>query len=659
MTCWTSTTGQIVLLLLVAVVDLLALSHRPAPGAETHFRCELIETQHEQLWEERHRWARRKASRWTRDLSTRTSIDSYFETPLVPISDAAFLRRLSLTVRGRIPSLEEVRSFLADGQPNKRTRLIDRFLASTQWADGWVGHWQDVLAENPSVVFPTLNNSGAFRQWIYDSFRDNKPFDRFVSELVLLDDAGSGDGPAGFALAAGNDVPMAMRSLVLMNAFAGVDFKCARCHDSPFGELRQSDLFLTAAYLNDGPLEVPATSVAAAGKASSRDLITTSLTAGQIIVPEGLTSLWLDQPEQAASLRPIESGPRGELAALITSPSNRRFSDVFVNRIWKRYFGEDLIDPIDHASSSAAGSRSELLAALSARFVDSGYDIKALARQMLRSDRWQGERKPRARMSAEQLIDSLFVAVGKDFEAETLGVHATDPGAVQLPRPRRAWQFAALPNERDRPSLGMPVNQTIVDTMSTGPFAKVFDLANERDSTRERYGSEFGQRCLLARRLIESGVRFVEVAYDLNFKNGTGWDTHRHGQQNQHLLIEDLDRSLSALVEDLQGRSLLDKTLIVVATEFGRPPDFDGQGGRGHQSEAFSAALFGGGLKTGQVIGTTDELGRKVADHPISVPDFHATILTALGIDPAAELFDDDRPIPITDHGTPIETLFT
>jgi len=195
-------------------------------------------------------------------------------------------------------------------------------------------------------------------------------------------------------------------------------------------------------------------------------------------------------------------------------------------------------------------------------------------------------------------------------------------------------------------------------SLMNSSFTKVFDLATERGSVRERYGSEFGQRCLLARRLVEAGARFVEVAYDLNFKNGTGWDTHRHGQRNQHLLIRDLDRSLSALIEDLQKRGILDETLIVVATEFGRPPDFDGQGGRGHQSEAFSAALFGGGLKTGQVIGETDVLGRQVVHHPISIPDFHATILAALGIDPAKELYDGDRPIPITDHGHVIEELF-
>lgn len=196
-------------------------------------------------------------------------------------------------------------------------------------------------------------------------------------------------------------------------------------------------------------------------------------------------------------------------------------------------------------------------------------------------------------------------------------------------------------------------------SLMKGSFARVFDLKAERDATRQRYGSPFGQRCLLARRLVESGARFVEVAYNLNFKNGTGWDTHRHGQANQHLLIEDLDQSLSALIEDLELRGLLDETLIVVATEFGRPPEFDGQGGRGHQSAAFSAALFGGGLRSGQVIGMTDDAGRKIVERPVSIPDFHATILHTMGIDPSHELYDGDRPIPITDHGTAIKEIIT
>ncbi len=194
--------------------------------------------------------------------------------------------------------------------------------------------------------------------------------------------------------------------------------------------------------------------------------------------------------------------------------------------------------------------------------------------------------------------------------------------------------------------------------LSQGDFPKAFDLQQESDSVRERYGSDFGQRCLLARRLIEVGVRFVEVAYHLNFVNGTGWDTHRHGQRNQHLLIQDLDQSLTALLEDLQRRGMLEETLVVVATEFGRPPDFDAQGGRGHQSAAFSTVLFGGGLRSGQVIGATDEVGRQIIDRPISVPDLHASIFAALGIDPAEEVYADERPVPLTDHGRPVQELF-
>ena len=193
-----------------------------------------------------------------------------------------------------------------------------------------------------------------------------------------------------------------------------------------------------------------------------------------------------------------------------------------------------------------------------------------------------------------------------------------------------------------------------------GPEAMAtFDLTREPAALRERYGSEFGQRLLLARRLVQAGTRFVEVTSNLNFKNGTGWDTHNEGQLKQHLLIDALDEGLSVLIADLEKRKLLDTTLVVVATEFGRPPEFDAGGGRGHHSKAFSIALFGGGLKTGQAIGTTDELGRKILNRPVSVPDLHATMYSALGINPAKELYTDDaRPVPITDHGKAIGELF-
>lgn len=192
-----------------------------------------------------------------------------------------------------------------------------------------------------------------------------------------------------------------------------------------------------------------------------------------------------------------------------------------------------------------------------------------------------------------------------------------------------------------------------------GPdFMRRFDLSDESNNLRNDYGNEFGQRCLLARRLVESGVRFIEVSHNLNFMNGTGWDTHNEGQQNQHLLIQELDVALSALMRDLEAKGLLEKTLIALGTEFGRPASYDGRGGRGHQGSCFSLLLAGGGLNHLGAYGVTDELSEKIVENPVSLADYHATIHAALGINPAHELTDGNRPVPITDGGIPIAKLF-
>ena len=192
-----------------------------------------------------------------------------------------------------------------------------------------------------------------------------------------------------------------------------------------------------------------------------------------------------------------------------------------------------------------------------------------------------------------------------------------------------------------------------------GPdFMRRFDLSDESNNLRNDYGNEFGQRCLLARRLVESGVRFIEVSHNLNFMNGTGWDTHNEGQQNQHLLIQELDVALSALMRDLEAKGLLEKTLIALGTEFGRPAGYDGRGGRGHQGSCFSLLLAGGGLNHLGAYGVTDELSEKIVENPVPLADYHATIHAALGINPAHELTDGNRPVPITDGGIPIAKLF-
>lgn len=192
----------------------------------------------------------------------------------------------------------------------------------------------------------------------------------------------------------------------------------------------------------------------------------------------------------------------------------------------------------------------------------------------------------------------------------------------------------------------------------SGPaFMKTFDLSQEKDSLRNEYGGEFGQRVLLARRLVERGTRFVEVAHNLNFTNGTGWDTHNQGQLNQHLLIQELDQAFAALISDLKARKMLERTLIFIGTEFGRPAAFDSGGGRGHHGKAFSVVLAGGGLNHRGAIGETDALAQKIMASPVGVPDLFATLLTALKVDPTKMLQAGDRPVPVTDYGKPIQKL--
>ena len=192
-----------------------------------------------------------------------------------------------------------------------------------------------------------------------------------------------------------------------------------------------------------------------------------------------------------------------------------------------------------------------------------------------------------------------------------------------------------------------------------GPqFMRNFRLADEPASLRQAYGGEFGQRCLLARRLVQSGVRFIEVSHNLNFINGAGWDTHVEGHLNQYALVKELDSAVATLMGDLESTRLLDKTLVVIATEFGRPPEFDAGGGRGHQTRSFSAVLAGGGLNHVGAYGVIDDESQKIVENRVSIPDFHATLHAAMGIDPGKNLAAGSRPVPVTDGGKPIRILF-
>jgi hypothetical protein len=188
--------------------------------------------------------------------------------------------------------------------------------------------------------------------------------------------------------------------------------------------------------------------------------------------------------------------------------------------------------------------------------------------------------------------------------------------------------------------------------------ARALDLDQEPAKLRDAYGrNKFGQSCLLARRLVEHGVPFIEIS--LGGDTSNGWDTHSNNFERVRELCQALDAGWATLVEDLKGRGLLDSTLIVWMGEFGRTPTINADQGRDHFPTAWSAVLGGGGIKGGQVIGKTSAGGEAIEQRPVSVPDLLATIYLALGIDSRkSNQSNVGRPISLVDKvAKPLEDL--
>lgn len=185
------------------------------------------------------------------------------------------------------------------------------------------------------------------------------------------------------------------------------------------------------------------------------------------------------------------------------------------------------------------------------------------------------------------------------------------------------------------------------------PQIKAFDITSEPKKTKDLYGNNrLGQGCLLARRLVENNVRFVEVEFG-------GWDNHRDIYNTFPDKAANLDQAVSGLLSDLRSKGLLDQTMVVISTEFGRKPVMNQNAGRDHHPGAFSTVLAGGGIRGGRFYGTSDEDGHSVNDDPVSVQEFNATIAYGLGLSPTEEAVSSSgRPFKVGHGEQPVKALF-
>jgi hypothetical protein len=267
-----------------------------------------------------------------------------------------------------------------------------------------------------------------------------------------------------------------------------------------------------------------------------------------------------------------------------------------------------------------------------------------------------------------------FVAIsGQSVGPSFLGVRnapfiVTDPNrppdnlAIPVAPPRLDRRLELL-KELEAPQLRTATaplvkdHQTLYDQTSQmvrSPRTRAFDLDAEPEKLRDAYGrSAFGQGCLMARRLIEADVPFVEV-------QSSGWDTHTNELPGLKKLIPPVDQGMATLVADLKDRGLLERTLVIWMGEFGRMPQVNLAAGRDHYPQAFNVMMAGLNVKGGQVIGATDKLGIEVVERPTSVMDLFCTYYKALGINPRKENQTNvNRPLKIVEEGEPVNEVFS
>ncbi len=313
-------------------------------------------------------------------------------TPSEPVDDAKFLRRAHLDIIGCLPTPEEARAFLADASPDKRVKLVDSLLERPEYADHWANKWTDLLRPNPyRVGIKAVFN---YDNWIREQFRENRPYDQFVRDLLSAQGSTWRNGAT--VLFRDRREPAEVTTMV-SQLFLGVRLECAKCHHHPFEKWGQEDFYSFAAYFArvgrkgtglSPPISGSEEMVLTAKKGSVEHPLT-----GETLPPRPLFGEALSVEEAA--------DPREALAAWIASDQNEFFARVQVNRVWADLMGRGIVDPVDDLRTTNPPTNEPLLAALTQEFRDQKYDLKKLIRTIATSHVYALSSVPSERNTAD------------------------------------------------------------------------------------------------------------------------------------------------------------------------------------------------------------------------------------------------------------------
>ena len=372
------------------------------------------------------------------DQQIDTKLERLKIQPSPVADDAAFLRRVSLDLTGLLPPPEAVRAFVADPAPSrvKRSKMIDRLIASQAYVDHWTVKWGDLLQSSRKY----LGEKGAyeFQQWIRDSVASNKPYDKLVHEL-LTSRGSSYDAPAANFFRVTREAKPTMEKTT--QVFLGVRMVCAQCHDHPFERWTQTQYYQMAAFFSAVGLR--------AGYEVGEEIVFDQRSGyemkhpkdGHVVKPEFM--LALNEPLPV----PDDQRRRDALAQWLTSKDNPFFAEAIANRIWSYFFGRGIIDPVDDIRASNPATNPALLDALTKDVLDHKFDLQQLMRTITNSRAYQASfitnewnqndrdnfshAMPR-RLSAEELMDAVSSAAGArphfpEVPADTMAEQLVDP----------------------------------------------------------------------------------------------------------------------------------------------------------------------------------------------------------------------------------------